>query len=56
MARLYLLPVLLCFAWWLYLTLNNWPISKGYKGFAYILGLSGVVAGFFLLMMWVTAG
>lgn len=46
----FLLPLLLCFIWWQYLSKNGWTLEQGKKGFYYIIGLSSVIAGFFLLM------
>jgi ABC-type molybdate transport system permease subunit len=51
---LFLLPIVLCVAWYLFLEQNRVPIKQGKKGFVYILIISGVVLGFFLLMIKVT--
>lgn len=49
-----LLPFLLSLIWWLYLKNNGWSIKEGKKGFIYILVLSGVIASFFTLMLYLT--
>lgn len=55
MIRLFfLLPILLCIAWFYFLKVNNVPLKQGKKGFFYILALSGVILGFFTLMLHVT--
>ncbi len=46
----FLLPLLLCYLWWLYLRKNGWTIEQGKQGFFYIIGLSGVIGGFYFLM------
>ncbi|MGP9670383.1 hypothetical protein ACT3S9_03570 [Pseudoalteromonas sp. AOP31-A2-14] len=51
---LFLLPIVLCVGWYFFLKQNNVPIKKGKKGFAYILGFSVFVLGFFVLMIQIT--
>ena len=51
---LFLLPIVLCVAWYLFLKQNRVPIKQGKKGFEYILIASALVLGFFLLMIKVT--
>lgn len=51
---LFLLPIVLCVAWYLFLKHNRVPIKQGKKGFVYILITSALVLGFFLLMIKVT--
>ncbi len=51
---LFLLPILLCIAWYCFLRTNGVPIKKGKRGFMYILGFSTFVLGFFVLMIQVT--
>ncbi|NVK24552.1 MAG: hypothetical protein HWE10_06470 [Gammaproteobacteria bacterium] len=46
----FIVPLLLCILWWAYLRQNDWTIEQGKKGFYYIIGLSGVVSLFYLLM------
>lgn len=51
---LFLLPIVLCAVWYLFLKQNGVPIKQGKKGFVYILIASTLVLGFFLLMIKVT--
>jgi|TARA_B110000196_G_scaffold109207_1_gene94665 heme/copper-type cytochrome/quinol oxidase subunit 3 len=51
---LFLLPIILCAGWYLFLRNNGVPIKQGKKGFMYILVLSAFVLGFFVLMMQIT--
>ena len=51
---LFLLPIVLCAAWYLFLKQNRVPIKQGKKGFVDILIASALVLGFFLLMIKVT--
>ena len=51
---LFLLPIVLCVAWYLFLKQNRVRIKQGKKGFVYILIASALVLGFFLLMIKVT--
>lgn len=46
----FLLPLLLCVLWWLYLRQNGWTIEQGKKGFFYIIGLTSVVIAFYGVM------
>ncbi len=52
---LFLLPILLCIIWYFFLKLNGVPIKQGKKGFIYILTLSTIVLGFFILIMFLTS-
>ena len=54
MRFLFLIPILLCFAWWVYLRANDWTIEQGKKGFMYIIGFSLFIGAFFTLMLFVT--
>lgn len=55
MIRLFfLLPVLMCAIWWLYLNQKGYGVKDGVKGFTYILVFNTVILGFFLIMMYVT--
>ncbi|MFC3033439.1 hypothetical protein ACFOEE_13000 [Pseudoalteromonas fenneropenaei] len=51
---LFLLPLLACLGWYLFLRHYGVPIKKGRKGFIYILVFSTAVLGFFILMMRLT--
>ncbi|SHI11683.1 hypothetical protein [Ferrimonas marina] len=54
-ARMFLLPLLLCLCWFLYLQVNGYSLKQGQQGFVYILVGSGALLSFMLFMMWVTA-
>ncbi|MCF2862412.1 MULTISPECIES: hypothetical protein [Pseudoalteromonas] len=51
---LFILPILLCLLWWLFLHYNRIPLKQGRKGFVYIVAFSTLVLGFFTLMLFVT--
>lgn len=51
---LFLIPIILCIVWYLFLRQNQIPIKKGRKGFVYILAMSTLVLGFFIIMMHLT--
>ncbi|MFY8274206.1 hypothetical protein AAEU32_08775 [Pseudoalteromonas sp. SSDWG2] len=51
---LFLLPVVLCLGWWMFLNANNVPLKQGKKGFIYICVFSAFVLGFLTLMAYVT--
>ncbi|ATG78316.1 hypothetical protein P4S65_17495 [Pseudoalteromonas sp. B131b] len=51
---LFLLPILLCLGWYLFLRNNGVPIKQGKKGFMYILAFSVFVLGFFIFIMQIT--
>ncbi|MFT5162894.1 MAG: hypothetical protein ACI9FJ_001474 [Alteromonadaceae bacterium] len=51
---LFLLPLMLCFLWFGYLSVNNWTMAQGKQGFIYILTFSGVIALFYTLMLYLT--
>ncbi|NRA61529.1 MAG: hypothetical protein HRU25_11580 [Psychrobium sp.] len=53
--RIFLLPIILCLMWALYLNANGWSLRQGKKGFFVILGVSGVIGGYLSLMLWLTA-
>lgn len=55
MIRLFfLLPILLCFAWYYFLKVNRIPLKQGKKGFFYIMAISCVILVFFTLMLHIT--
>lgn len=51
---MFLVPLVLCLAWYLYLRANNWSIEQGKQGFIYILAFSFCIGAFFTLMLFVT--
>lgn len=50
MARLALIPLVICFLWWLFLYKNNLTIKQGKTGFIYILSGSVVLLGIIILI------
>lgn len=51
---LFLLPLIMCFLWWLYLRDNQYTLKQGLRGFLFIIGINLVIGGFFALMLVVT--
>lgn len=51
---LFLIPLVLCLVWMIYLTFNGHRIRDGKQGFIYILVISSVIAAFYTLMWFVT--
>lgn len=51
---LFLIPLLLCFAWVFYLNTRGFTIRQGKQGFIFILVFSAVIAAFYTLMWWLT--
>ncbi len=56
MARLFLLPILLCLLWSLFLYLNGVPLKQGKKGFIYIIVISAAVILSLGALLWLTKG
>ncbi|MBL0711713.1 MAG: hypothetical protein JJV99_11980 [Colwellia sp.] len=55
MIRLFfLLPIIMCVIWWLYLNSHNYSLKEGLKGFIYILSFNAVIVLFFVMMIYVT--
>ena len=55
MSRLFLIPLLLAFIWWMIVLQYQIPTSIARKGFIWILGLGIGLASFLTLMLWLTA-
>lgn len=51
---LFLIPLVLCLLWLIYLTGNGYRVRDGKQGFLYILVISSVIAAFYTLMWWIT--
>lgn len=51
---LFLIPIVLCLLWMIYLTFFGYKIRDGKQGFFYILIVSAVIAIFYSLMWWLT--
>ena len=52
---LFVLPLVLCLAWMLYLKANNYSLKQGKQGFIYILIFSAVIAAVYTVLMYLTA-
>ncbi|WP_025823196.1 hypothetical protein [Shewanella marina] len=55
MTLVFLLPLIFCLLWVLFLETHHIPLAKGKKGFIYIIAISLTISLFLLLMMWITA-
>ncbi|GIU43900.1 hypothetical protein [Shewanella algidipiscicola] len=55
MARLFLLPIVLCLFWTLFLHLTGVPLKQGKKGFIYIIAISMTVILSLGFILWLTA-
>ncbi|QFU23826.1 hypothetical protein FM038_017745 [Shewanella eurypsychrophilus] len=55
MAKLFLLPIILCLVWTLFLHFNGVPLKQGKKGFIYILAISATVILSLGFLLWITA-
>lgn len=51
---IFILPLALCFIWYLYLQFNNYTFEQGRKGYFYIAGFSAVVVSFFAIVWLIT--
>lgn len=51
---LFLIPLLLSVAWFIYLRSRGWTIQQGLRGFVYIAILSGFIAVLYSLLWWLT--
>ncbi len=51
---LFLVPLLMCFIWYLYLQQNNWTITQGKKGFIYIISFNLVIALVLTILLFAT--
>ena len=50
----FIIPLALCVAWFLYLKANDYSLEQGKQGFVYILSFSVLIAGFYGLMFLLT--
>ncbi|MBY6094409.1 hypothetical protein [Ferrimonas balearica] len=53
-ARMFLIPMVLCLLWYIYLQVNGYSLKQGQKGFIYILVFSGGLLGVMSLLLWIT--
>lgn len=51
---LFLIPLILSVAWFVYLRLHGWTLRQGLKGFIYIAVFSAFIAVFYTLLLWLT--
>lgn len=51
---LFLIPLVLCLLWLIFLVGNGHRVRDGKQGFIYILVISSVIAAFYTLMWWIT--
>lgn len=54
MGRFFLLPVLACLGWFVYLYVRGYTLKQGQTGFIVILIASSVLAVLFGLLLWLT--
>ncbi|MCC2605444.1 hypothetical protein [Planctobacterium marinum] len=48
---LFLIPLLLCLGWFVYLKQNGYTLEQGKKGFIYILVISTAIAAFYGILI-----
>jgi len=53
--KIFLLPLILCLLWGLYLKNKGWELKQGKQGFILILSIGGVIGAYFTLMLWLTS-
>ncbi len=51
---LFLVPLLMCVVWYMYLRQNGWSLAQGKKGFFYILAFNLVIALVLTLLLFAT--
>lgn len=55
MTKLFLIPLILCFLWTLFLKANGLPLAQGKRGYIYIIAISGTLILLLMLLLWLTA-
>lgn len=53
--KIFLLPLILCILWALYLKHRGWALKQGKQGFMVILGVGGVIGAYLSIMLWLTS-
>jgi hypothetical protein len=53
--KIFLLPIILCILWALYLKNKGWTLKQGKQGFKLILGIGAALGIFFTLMLWLVS-
>ena len=51
---LFVIPLLMCVIWYLYLQQNNWTLAQGKKGFLYIISFNLVIALVLTILVFAT--
>ncbi|CAB0150384.1 hypothetical protein PSI9734_00935 [Pseudidiomarina piscicola] len=51
---LFLIPLVLCLLWWVYLNVNGYTFKQGRKGYVTILIVSAFIAIVYSLLLWLT--
>lgn len=54
LGRFFLLPLLACLGWYLYLYWRGYSLRQGLRGFLWILAISTALATLFTLLLWLT--
>ncbi|GCF91133.1 hypothetical protein KO533_03725 [Shewanella sp. NKUCC05_KAH] len=55
MTRLFLIPLILCLFWALFLKANKLTLKQGRRGFIYIIGIGGGLILILMALLWLTA-
>ncbi|MGL4711373.1 MAG: hypothetical protein ACRCWP_02080 [Shewanella sp.] len=55
MTRLFLIPLILCLCWALFLKANKLSLKQGRQGFIYIIGSCGGLILILTALLWLTA-
>lgn len=55
MTRLFLIPLILCLLWALFLKANRLPLKQGKRGFIYIIAISASLILIMMTLLWLTA-
>ncbi|MBS0044213.1 hypothetical protein L5M43_20530 [Shewanella sp. SW36] len=55
MTRLFLIPLILCLFWALFLKANKLTLKQGQRGFIYIIGIGGGLILILMALLWLTA-
>lgn len=55
MTKLFLIPLILCLLWTLFLKTNGLPLAQGKRGYIYIIAISGTLILLLMLLLWLTA-
>ncbi|MCG7530893.1 hypothetical protein MHM98_05920 [Psychrobium sp. MM17-31] len=53
--KIFLIPIILCILWALYLNAKGWKLSQGKQGFKWILGIGAGIGLFYTIMLWLVS-